>query len=215
MIYDVTYRHVQALDPSALSTITTTLHAIGRAVEDCRRAGGDPDNDAAVRLLSRHLGSVAGIGDSEAAILRRECIEAIASIRRRPVLPLLAAHGVAHDGDAKRLFHAEGHRALQRLAEALELPRTSFELRSSPGGLAISGEVTLHGEAVWVQLSIDRGPGRELLFRRVAGRRDHVGGRNHWASIDELMTPDRLAARIAGALDFAAAARPATTLLVA
>src|SRR3546814_15181352 len=34
------------------------------------------------------------------------------------------------------------------------------------------------------------------MFRRVAGRRDYCGDRNHWAAIGELLEPDRLAVRI-------------------
>ena len=55
MIYDVPFRHQQALNPSGLPTITTTLRAIEKAVEDCRNAGVDPDSDPAVVLLARHM----------------------------------------------------------------------------------------------------------------------------------------------------------------
>ncbi len=40
------------------------------------------------------------------------------------------------------------------------------------------------------------GPGPEVLYRRVRGRDDHCGDRNHWASVNDLMAPDRLAARL-------------------
>ena len=207
MTYDVAYRHAQALDPSALTTVTATLHAIDRAVTDCRRAGGDPDHDAAIRLLSHHLGSVADLDQAGASALRLECTAAIVAIRRSPVLPMLAARGVDYDADAKRLFHAEGRRALHRLARALGLESDRYDVRSNQAGPAISGEVTLHGDTVWAQLSLGLTRGREFLFRRVAGRGDHVGGRNHWASIDELMAPDRLAARITTALGIEPARR--------
>ena len=36
-IYDVPFRHQQALDSCELSTTTTTLHAIEKAVEDWQR----------------------------------------------------------------------------------------------------------------------------------------------------------------------------------
>jgi hypothetical protein len=52
MIYDVPFRHQQALDPSALTTVVATLHAIGKAVDDCRNAGVDPNSDPAVVLLA-------------------------------------------------------------------------------------------------------------------------------------------------------------------
>lgn len=44
MIYDVPFRYQQALDPSALTNVLTTLHAITKGVEDCRHAGVDPNS---------------------------------------------------------------------------------------------------------------------------------------------------------------------------
>ncbi len=51
--------------------------------------------------------------------------------------------------------------------------------------------------APWVQLALGcSGQGREVLYRRVRGRDDHCGDRNHWASVNDLMAPDRFAARL-------------------
>lgn len=58
MNFDTVHRHQQALDPSALTTIRTTLHAIEQGISDCRNAGVDPDTDPAVVLLARHLAVV-------------------------------------------------------------------------------------------------------------------------------------------------------------
>ena len=58
MSFDVAFRHQQALDPSALITIGTTLHALSKAMEDCRNAGVDAENDPAVVMLARHFSSV-------------------------------------------------------------------------------------------------------------------------------------------------------------
>ena len=110
---------------------------------------------------------------------------------------MLARRGVAYDEAAKALFHDEGRRALQRLADALGLERGAYDLSSNKGGIAVSGEATLHGEDIYVQLSLGcMGADREVMFRRVRGRRDFCGERNCWASIRELLAPDRLAARI-------------------
>lgn len=196
MSYDVAFRHNQALDPSALITIGTTLHAIKAAITDCRNAGVDFEQDPAVILLARHLGTVCGDRGADAQ-LRRDCMTRIADLRRQPVLKTLAYRGVAYDEPAKKLFHSEGRSALRRLAEALGLADGSFDIRSNRGAPAISGEITLHGDDIWVQLSVGLfGPGREVCFRKVRGRSDHVGDRNMWASVRELMTPERLASRI-------------------
>lgn len=196
MSYDLAFRYQQALDPSALITIGTTLHAIQAAITDCRNAGLELEKDPAVILLARHLGIVCATRGSDTD-LRRDCIARIAALRNQPVLKTLAYRGVAHDEPAKRLFHSQGRAAMRRLADALALDEGSFDIRSSKGGPAVSGEVTLHGQVIWVQLSLDiGGPDREVCFRKVRGRNDHLGDRNLWASIRELMDPDRFAARI-------------------
>ena len=123
MHYDVAMRHQQALDPSALTTMAATLHAIGAAITDCRNAGKDPEIDAAVILLARHLGTVCERRPDDMA-LRRNCLDQIAEIRRHPVLRTLACRGVAYDEAAKRTFHSEGRIAMRRLAEALGLDWT-------------------------------------------------------------------------------------------
>ncbi|WP_328276164.1 hypothetical protein [Sphingobium sp.] len=196
MSYDLAFRYNQALDPSALITIGTTLHAIQAAITDCRNAGIELETDPAVILLVRHLSQVCADRPADAE-LRRECMSRIATLKNRPVLKTLALRGVAYDEPAKRLFHSEGRSALRRLAEALGLEDDSFDIRSNKAGPAVSGEVTLHGETLWVQLSLGPfGPDREVCFRRVRDRQDHIGERNNWASVRELVEPDRFATRV-------------------
>ncbi|MGN7931786.1 hypothetical protein [Sphingopyxis sp. 22461] len=205
MAYDIALRFQQALDPSSLATLPACLHALSAAIDDCRNAGKADDSDPAVILLARHLGILAatiGGGDSG---LRRLCMDQIADLRGKPALVALAHKGVAYDDLAKQQFHADGRKALKRLAAALGLAEGSYDLRSNKGGVAVSGEITLHGDEVYVQLGIGcMGRGREVLFRHVVGRKDYCGDRNHWADIAELMAPDCLAARIRRELHLAA-----------
>lgn len=196
MNYDVAMRHQQALDPSALTTIAATLHAIGAAITDRRNAGKDSESDPAVILLVRHLRVVCARAADDAT-LRRTCMDQISEIRRHPVLRTLAYRGVGYDEAAKRVFHAEGRAAMRRLAEALALDPGSYDIRSNKGGPAVSGEITLHGNEIWVRLSLDVfGPDHEVAFRQVRSRDDHCGDRNRWASINELLAPDRFASRL-------------------
>lgn len=197
MSYDIAFRFQQALDPSALGTLPNALHALNAAIEDCRNAGKPHEADPAVILLARHLGAITSRVERSDTELRRACMEAIVDLRRKPALITLAHKGVAYDEHAKRLFHSDGRKALRALAIALGLPDKSYDIRSNLAGIAISGEVTLHGEAVYVDLSLGcMGAGREVMFRRVTGRKDYVGDRNHWASVHELLEPVRFAARI-------------------
>ncbi|MBO9375517.1 hypothetical protein GG804_01940 [Sphingomonas histidinilytica] len=197
MSYDIAFRFQQALDPAALTTLSACLHALTAAIEDCRNAGKSSDTDPAVLLLARHLGTVAaGLGAIDTT-LRRACMDAVAELRRRPALIALAHKGVSYDARAKKLFHSDGRKALKRLAAALGLADDSYDIRSNKAGPAASGDITLHGEEVYVQLSLSAlGPGHEVMFRRVKGRKDHCGDRNRWASVHDLLQCDRFAARL-------------------
>ena len=104
---------------------------------------------------------------------------------------------VAYDPEAKRRFHANARRRLLELAAALGLSPCSFDLRSNAGGIAVSGEVTLHADRLYVQVSQPaRGADGGILFRSCDGRRDYVGGVNNFASLDLLHDPAALARRI-------------------
>lgn len=200
MTYDVAFRHRQALDPSSLDTIAACLHAIQVAAKDCRNAGKPFETDPAALLLARHLGEVATAKMPNRAALRSLCAHELADFAHKPVLVTLSRRGVSYDEDAKRTFHAEGRKALRRLADSLQLEPGSFDIRVCAGGPAVSGEVILHGEQVYVQVSLSGfGPG-DILFRRCRGRTDYCGERNHWAGIRELQDPDRFAARLAAEL---------------
>ena len=81
----------------------------------------------------------------------------------------------------KKSMHSMGRAFLQRLAADLGLAKGTYDIRSNKAGIAVSGEVTLHGEQVYVQLSesyFSRG-GVSVLYRSCNGRKDYSGGRNN------------------------------------
>lgn len=86
----------------------------------------------------------------------------------------------------KRSFHSLGRRLLKDLASELRMPAGSYEIRSNLGGVAVSGEVTLHHEGLYVQLSDNMGAGAHVLYRTCKSRRDHSGGMNHWMSLSRM-----------------------------
>ncbi|MDR6790614.1 hypothetical protein J2Y58_003997 [Sphingomonas sp. BE138] len=196
MPYDVALRHQQALDPSALTTITAALHALTSALDDCRNAGVPFAADAGVLLLARHLGHLAGAGTDD-TILRRRCAEAIAELERFPALLTLAIRGVGYDAAAKDLFHADGRKAMHRLAAALGLAQDRYRVHSNRSHISQSGEITLHGEEVLVQLSLGPlGPDNEVIYRKVDGRCDTIGDVRRFASVRDLLAPERFAERL-------------------
>jgi hypothetical protein len=101
---------------------------------------------------------------------------------------------VAYDPKAKRLFHSHARRRLLELAAALGFTPCAFDLRSNEGGIAVSGEITLHAERLYVQASQPAtGSDTGILFRSCEGRCDYIGGRNNFASLDLLHRPAELA----------------------
>jgi hypothetical protein len=104
---------------------------------------------------------------------------------------------VAYDGEAKRAFHRHARRRLKEFADALGVAPQSYDLRSNAGGIAVSGEVTMHADHVYVQACQPAtGQDSGLMFRACRSRKDYHGGPNHFASLDLLNRPDDLARRI-------------------
>ena len=88
--------------------------------------------------------------------------------------------------------HKTTARQMRKLATALGLEAGTYEIRSNPAGIGSSGEVTLHGERIYVQAGCLGG----LLVRSCQGRRDFTGGLNNWLNPSELESPERLAEKI-------------------
>lgn len=103
----------------------------------------------------------------------------------------------AYDDVQKRRFHSTARARLRQLAVALRLPAGSYDLRSNQGGIAVSGEITLHHDVVYVQISQSAmGGDIGILIRTCRGRRDYTGGPNNFASLHMLNDVPALAARI-------------------
>jgi hypothetical protein len=107
----------------------------------------------------------------------------------------------AYNPEIKQRFHAAARGRLRRLATALGFPPGSLDLRSNPGGIAVSGEITLHHDDVYVQVcqrSIGADSG--ILIRTCQGRRDYTGGRNHFAPLRLLDDEAALVVRVRAVL---------------
>lgn len=84
----------------------------------------------------------------------------------------------------KQTFHKEGKKFLKQLAEVLGIT-AECDVRSNLGGVAVSGEVTLHGDRLYVQL-YEYQNGVQVLYRACTGRKDYTGGQNNNANMQEL-----------------------------
>jgi hypothetical protein len=213
MIYDVPFRHQHALDPSALTTVVATLHAIEKAVEDCRNAGVDPNSDPAVVLLARHMATVS-TNRAPRDVLRHACRRRLTDLKRFPTLLALAIRGVEYDACAKERFHIEATEAMNALAVCIGLSPGTFEVVSLQGERDESGHVLLAAEEFAVTVRIGaRHEGREVAYRGVC---DSTNPPNRYAPMADLLKPDRFAARLRRDLSIAVPpVAPADQVLIA
>jgi hypothetical protein len=93
----------------------------------------------------------------------------------------------AYDDLQKRAFHTIARTRLKALATALGFEPYRFHLRSNLGGIAVSGEIILHYERLYVQICQPAtGSDTGILIRRCQGRQDYTGGPNHFAPLSML-----------------------------
>ena len=81
--------------------------------------------------------------------------------------------------DLKPEFHQKAKKVLRHVAEQLGLKKGEFNIRSNMGGIAVSGEVTLHANDIYIQMDAWN-MGGKFMFRSCKGQRDYTGGTNNW-----------------------------------
>lgn len=100
---------------------------------------------------------------------------------RRSFIALAGRQGsCSYNEHNKARFHRLGNRILQDLAELFGLQPNQFDLRSNMAGIAVSGEVTLHSDGLYIQFSQSCVRGLEILYRSCKHRKDYTGGPNCW-----------------------------------
>jgi hypothetical protein len=100
----------------------------------------------------------------------------------------------AYNEPRKHFFHREARKRLKELAGALRLPRHAYDIRSNKGGVAVSGETTLHAGNIYVQVCQPAtGADSGILIRTCQGRTDFAGGPNHFFPLSSLDDIERLA----------------------
>lgn len=87
------------------------------------------------------------------------------------------ARKAPYDEDAKDEWLRKGRAVARRLAKDLALPKGTYEVRANPGGIAVSGEIILHHERIYVVLSGFAGDDAGYM-RTCSGREDYLGGPN-------------------------------------
>jgi hypothetical protein len=97
----------------------------------------------------------------------------------------LAKTDLGYNATAKAKFHRLAKSALRDLAVELGYALDAYDLRSNLGGIAVSGEITLHSNELYVQLSQSM-TGMGFMWRTCKHRKDYQGGANQWAAWDAL-----------------------------
>lgn len=103
----------------------------------------------------------------------------------------------SYDEAQKKRFHLAACARLRKLAAELGLQPGTFDIRSNKGGIAVSGEITLHHDRLYVQVSqFALRSGHGILIRTAEGRRDYTGGPNHFVALNLLDDIPALAASV-------------------
>ena len=109
----------------------------------------------------------------------------------------IMSESLSYNYEAKNAFHRLGKKTLLAVAKSMGLKRGEFDLRNNKGGIAVSGEVTLHTDKAYIQLSQPcYGKDNEVLYRTCEGRKDYTGGMNNFSSVAELEDVDMFTARV-------------------
>lgn len=108
-------------------------------------------------------------------------------------------HGInlAYNQDKKNEYHRLARQYLAYIAKLLGLPKGSFDVRSNMGGIAVSGEIALHADDVYVQMSQFPAMSNDILVRTCKSRKDFTGGQNQWIPSDLIVDPFRFAEEVA------------------
>lgn len=88
-----------------------------------------------------------------------------------------------YNATAKRRWINAARMSIRSVAKDLGLAPGTFDIRTCKGGIAVPGEVVLHGESLYLCLGTSM-PGGELIgfARSCKGRKDYTGGVNRWIS---------------------------------
>lgn len=87
----------------------------------------------------------------------------------------------------KKAFHRLGHRVVQMIADDLGMAPGTYEIRSCLGGIAVSGEIILHSESLYICMGVFCTGEHGFYYRSCQGTKDYSGGPNQWMKYEDLL----------------------------
>lgn len=91
------------------------------------------------------------------------------------------------DPALKKRFHREAKKLLRIVAKTMGLSAKDYDLSSNMAGTAVSGEITLHTDSLYISVGQRyMANGCDVLVRACEGRKDYTGKKNHWVPASAL-----------------------------
>lgn len=108
--------------------------------------------------------------------------------RIKKLVRLLKTPGsLSYNHENKEFFLRAGADLLRYVAVRMGLQPDQYEVRTNRGGIAVSGEVTLHADHVYFQLSQSCTGNTRQLVRGCRSMKDYTGDANQWFLLHDLL----------------------------
>lgn len=90
----------------------------------------------------------------------------------------------SYNQQGKATFQSNARLLMREIVREFEIG--AHDLRTNKGGIAVSGEVTLHTDTIYIQASQKLfQKGIHLLVRQCEGRKDYCGKANHYHEFNQ------------------------------
>ena len=104
----------------------------------------------------------------------------------KALVNLVNAQDLSYNEKGKAEFHRLAKLVAHKIAKDLGFAKETFSIRSNKGGIAVSGEVTLHADNIYISFS--QGFTQvSFLFRSCKNQNDYTGGANNYMKWEELL----------------------------
>ncbi len=96
---------------------------------------------------------------------------------------------LSYNEAGKRRFHKLAKNTLIGLAHRMGLTQGEYRISINPGGIALSGEVTLTTPELYIQISKPLSPSLPpVQYRRIQDAFSHAGGMNHYMDVETMLS---------------------------